>query len=267
MSDKFKLSDYASRLAEKWQVTTEEAEYFLRNFFELAKKGLVCDKSVEIKNLGVFSFSENGISFAADKDLADTINAPFEFFEPVEVKTESEPIKTDEPDKTDETEADETEYVEPETSAKTGQFPLIWFFISISAAVLLACALVFYTPIGANLFSKTICELPEIDLQSPEIKPDSIIKNQETPKPLPESKKYRIKRGDRLTTIARQEYGNKKFWVYIFEENREKIKDPDNLEIGLEISIPPAEKYGISANDAASIEKAKELEKKLLESR
>lgn len=59
-----------------------------------------------------------------------------------------------------------------------------------------------------------------------------------------------------LTTMARKYYGNFKFWVYIYEENSDKLKHPDKIRPGTIVVIPPAEKYAIDATDSASIERA-----------
>jgi hypothetical protein len=55
-----------------------------------------------------------------------------------------------------------------------------------------------------------------------------------------------------LTTMALQHYGKKKFWVYIYEENKDKLNDPDLIPNNTVVVIPPASKYGIKAGDAAS---------------
>lgn len=55
-----------------------------------------------------------------------------------------------------------------------------------------------------------------------------------------------------LTTMAREHYGKKIFWVYIYEENSAKLSDPDHIEANTVVVIPPAEKYGIKAGDEAS---------------
>lgn len=55
-----------------------------------------------------------------------------------------------------------------------------------------------------------------------------------------------------LTTIALRHYGKKKFWVYIYEENRDKISDPDHVPANTVVVVPPAEKYSIKAGDPAS---------------
>lgn len=61
-----------------------------------------------------------------------------------------------------------------------------------------------------------------------------------------------------LTRLARKHYGNNFFWVYIYEENKAKIKDPNNIPVGTVVVIPPAEKYGIDKNNPSSVAKAKE---------
>ena len=60
-----------------------------------------------------------------------------------------------------------------------------------------------------------------------------------------------------LATMARKHYGSFVFWVYIYEENRDKIADPDNVAIGTVVVIPDASKYGIDAMSSESIKKAK----------
>lgn len=55
-----------------------------------------------------------------------------------------------------------------------------------------------------------------------------------------------------LTTMARRHYGKKIFWVYIYEENKNIIDDPDHIAPNTVVVIPPAEKYGIKAGDKES---------------
>lgn len=60
-------------------------------------------------------------------------------------------------------------------------------------------------------------------------------------------------RGNRyLTTMALEHYGKKKFWVYIYLENKSSLTDPDNIAPNTVVVIPPADKYGIKAGDKAS---------------
>ena len=76
------------------------------------------------------------------------------------------------------------------------------------------------------------------------------------------NRQHTVRRGERLNTIALREFGHKAFWVYIFQENRNKISNPDVIEPGMVIGIPPAAKYGINKNNSESVRKALELERK-----
>jgi nucleoid-associated protein YgaU len=67
-----------------------------------------------------------------------------------------------------------------------------------------------------------------------------------------------------LVTLAEKHYGSPWFWVYIYEENRSIISNPNNVKPGTEVVIPPAEKYGIDAKDPASVKKAQRLSWELL---
>ncbi len=84
-------------------------------------------------------------------------------------------------------------------------------------------------------------------------------------KPEPKSLgQVRIKHGDRLTVIALEYYGNKLFWVYIYQHNKAVIKDPNNVPIGTVIEIPAPESYGIDAKSRESREKAAALQTEIL---
>ena len=78
-----------------------------------------------------------------------------------------------------------------------------------------------------------------------------------------ETTRVRVQAGDRLTVFALKKYGHKAFWVYIYQENKSKIKDPNNLPVGITIVLPPAKKYEINARDTNSINKALELQHSL----
>lgn len=73
-----------------------------------------------------------------------------------------------------------------------------------------------------------------------------------------------IEPGSRLTLIALEHYGNKIFWVYLYEYNKDKIADPNNVPIGTEIAVPSPSLYGIKAKDRESIEKASILQTQIL---
>lgn len=75
--------------------------------------------------------------------------------------------------------------------------------------------------------------------------------------------RVRLRPGDRLSRLALRKYGNKAFWVYIYEENRAQLKDPDNIPVGAVITLPAASKYQINAGDTNSINRALVLQRSL----
>lgn len=66
-----------------------------------------------------------------------------------------------------------------------------------------------------------------------------------------------------LAAIAKRKYGHRAFWVYIYEENRERIHNPHNIPIGTRLSLPPAKKYNIDPNNTKSVEQALILSKSI----
>ena len=75
--------------------------------------------------------------------------------------------------------------------------------------------------------------------------------------------RVRLRPGDRLSRLALKKYGNKAFWVCIYEENRAQLKDPDNIPVGAVITLPAASKYQINAGDTNSINRALVLQRSL----
>lgn len=76
--------------------------------------------------------------------------------------------------------------------------------------------------------------------------------------------KYKIEAGSRLSMLAKQYYGNKVFWVYIYEHNKGSIADPNNVPIGTEIELPRPDAYGINSADTASVEAAKRKQTEII---
>lgn len=99
----------------------------------------------------------------------------------------------------------------------------------------------------------TIVEIPA-EQQQPAVVPAS--QPEETPKPAAPVKDT-IRQGYVMPNMAKKFYGNKDFWVYIYEENKANIANPNNLPPGKVLVIPPAEKYGIDANNPESLKKAR----------
>ena len=52
------------------------------------------------------------------------------------------------------------------------------------------------------------------------------------------TRSYVVQPGDNLTTIAHREYGAASKWKAIFDANRDVLKDPDHLPMGVAIVLP-----------------------------
>jgi nucleoid-associated protein YgaU len=50
---------------------------------------------------------------------------------------------------------------------------------------------------------------------------------------------YTIKAGDNLSKISKQFYGDANEYMRIFYANRDKLKDPDKIQVGQQLVIPP----------------------------
>lgn len=70
-----------------------------------------------------------------------------------------------------------------------------------------------------------------------------------------------------LSVIARQHYGKDIFWVYIYEENKDRISNPNNVPEGLVVVIPPAEKYNIDPASKESVHAAERKASEIMQGR
>ena len=51
---------------------------------------------------------------------------------------------------------------------------------------------------------------------------------------------YTVRQGDTLSKISKQFYGNANEYMRIFNANKDKLKDPDHINVGQELRIPAA---------------------------
>jgi nucleoid DNA-binding protein/nucleoid-associated protein YgaU len=73
-----------------------------------------------------------------------------------------------------------------------------------------------------------------------------------------------LKPGQRLTWISNEYYGHKAFWVYIYQANKDVIKNPNVIPVGATIRIPKADPSIIDAKNPALIAKAIALQAQIL---
>jgi hypothetical protein len=68
-----------------------------------------------------------------------------------------------------------------------------------------------------------------------------------------------------LPSLAERKYGNRIFWVYIYEANRDKISSPVNIPAGIELRIPNLwEDYKVDVTDSMEIKRAEMLSDSIL---
>ena len=100
MEKKYTLQDLSALLAERESLSPEQAEDFVRTFFELTEEGLLKDSFVKVTGFGTFKLVEvseresvnintgerfqisghNKISFTPDGTLRELVNRPFAHF-------------------------------------------------------------------------------------------------------------------------------------------------------------------------------------------
>lgn len=73
-----------------------------------------------------------------------------------------------------------------------------------------------------------------------------------------------LKDGTRLTRLATKYYGHRDFWVYIYEANRDLIKNPDVLPMGVSIKIPELDPKLVDKENKVCIRFARDLQTKYL---
>jgi nucleoid-associated protein YgaU len=56
--------------------------------------------------------------------------------------------------------------------------------------------------------------------------------------PAPADKTYTVAAGDSLSKIAKQFYGNANEYMKIFDANKDKLTDPNNIKVGQQLVIP-----------------------------
>ncbi len=74
----------------------------------------------------------------------------------------------------------------------------------------------------------------------------------------------KLTQGSRLTWLSRKYYGTPDFWVYIYEANKEKIPNPNDIPVGTTIHIPQLPADWIDTHNEKSMQRARALHNKIL---
>ena len=288
MNEKIGLQDLVVLLAEKSNITPKDAEALIKECFETMEEALIEDKLLQVKNLGTFKLvrienresvdvstgekafipAHYEVSFSPDTELAEKVDASYASLENVEIEDETmvEEDAGDETENDGESNREEDDpYDENNGSSKRNKGYFWAFFLVASVFLLVFAGRYFGLRISFDGKKPTVRDSVAVFSDSIDNPQDSAaLQTAELTEVQPAetyvNKEYEILIEDRLNTIALREYGNKAFWVYIYDENRNKISNPDLIEPGTVINIPPAKKYGIDKNNREAVEKALELE-------
>jgi len=159
----------------------------------------------------------------------------------------------------------------------------VWVYI-LSVVVLIALAAVatwfFYPQIFDNLKNKPAQTLPEVteqtninpvepvipdSLATANASPDTIINVFDAPREFTEYiASEPMKRGSMLSIFAKKHLGHPYFWVYIFEANKDIIKDPNNVPLGVQIKIPKVDPRLVDVSNPDCIDFALKLSEQYL---
>lgn len=220
----------------------------------------------------------------ADQDgqLAAAVPPPFRHMTAQEVEPEENPI-VQEPEAAEESQQfsdfvetrgdDDSEDCvdcgqEPEESSGKGRVKWLLAGFAAGVAFMLLLPLLGY---GLRWWQPVASRQPQSQPRAERVAPKPHMAPKPEVKPLPKAadsvsahpKPAAVVVTDTVTTrlslmgMSRKHYGASIFWVYIYEENSAKIKNPNKVRDGQVLVIPPAEKYGIDAKDKKSVERAK----------
>lgn len=120
----------------------------------------------------------------------------------------------------------------------------------------------------ASPAKETVAEKPIVKYDS-NFKPDFIdymkAKHPDVSLETKGTKKVKVAKGQRLTTIALDNYGDKNYWVYIYLYNHKIIKNPNSVNVGMKLLVPKLDKSLVDGSNPVTMEMASEVRRALVE--
>lgn len=299
MNNKLLFSDLTDYLVQHGAVDRAKAERFAKSFFQQIEQLLFAGEIVKVQGLGSFKLlkvdarksinvttgesieiaEHYKLSFLPENHLKEKINQPFAHLEPVDLtddESDNKAVETKEQDNaiiTMKKKEEEPVFVvsdkpttseqkNPQTALKKKNRRIAWLVFAIAIVVLVVIAM-------CSIF-KDRSEKEMAKVLSTQVEP---VKKPETPvvkpaKPVVSDPAQwellttvRLKKNSRLTLLSLEYYGDKVFWVYIYEANKSSIANPNKILAGTSIRIPKANPDFIDAKNPTLVKKALELEK------
>ena len=144
MEKKYTLQDLAALLAERESLPLEQAEDFVRSFFELTEEGLLKDSFVKVTGFGTFKLVEvseresvnintgerfqisghNKISFTPDGTMRELVNRPFAHFTTVTLNDKTPEAALEEAERPLAEESTESSATSSHTPQPTAEIPV-----------------------------------------------------------------------------------------------------------------------------------------------
>lgn len=211
-----------------------------------------CPLDGEVANESSESESENAVPFDSEKsDITSVVPPPV----PEEDKKKQAEVIAVEPLKS------EPEQFEPERPMRRKSIIGIAYFSLGFVACGIICTILYFSLLNKKEYEapsepmaiSKVAEKPALRdsvVVEKALVADTIAVNSGYPK------YYKVTETAYLSNVSRKYYGHYAFWIYIYIENKNVIKNPDNIPVGIVLKIPSPEKYGIDKNNPESIKKA-----------
>lgn len=293
MKERIAFPQLVELVAEKAKTTTRMSELFLQELFATVSHALDNGEIVKIKGIGSFKVKkidgEKEVFFTPDNDLAETVNAPFIQFKPVELSDEITEEQLAEIDAGMEQKQPEPELEEPasvveelapvveaepksynklaqeaesveneeESSQQLVEEPEsqpqkngLARWWWIGAAAIAVVALTTWALRGGKSTENNRQQNITAKVDAVAAKAQPVVTDT-------------LAKNNVLTLMAKKHYGDQVFWVYIARENQDKYPNYHKIPHGSVLVIPPPEKYGINSDSKQSLRHAGEEALKL----
>ena len=293
MKEEVNLKQLTLLLADRVDISHQEAESFLKKFFAAVPEILSKESLLEIKDLGTFTLTkiseeddakaakeENDntlyfkLRFSPAETLKNSANKPFLYFEKVllneGVSLEGLTVVEEKKEKGTREEIlikiDRNKAFSSNIKAKqkTRKRPIARWMPVLGTAAVVAALIFFF--MSAQRKAQAIKNNPEkvtaktTTTKAPEPNLAILNDSSRTSNPLPkEPEKIQLAPDKTLRLIALEKFGNREFWVYIYYKNKNKIKNPNIVPVGIELIMPDKSEYNIDASNPQSVAKAKAL--------
>ncbi|MGV8963886.1 MAG: HU family DNA-binding protein [Candidatus Saccharimonadaceae bacterium] len=138
--------------------------------------------------------------------------------------------------------------------------PFLWFYIAMAFFMITVVVLVYNFYFSTGNSTKQGVEESEIPKPIKEITP--FVKDSIKTEPIISVDSIitvKMSPGRTLRLIALEKLGNREFWVYIYLKNKDKIKNPDVIPVGVELILPSKNEFDLDETNPVAISNAKKM--------